>query len=80
MDDYDASTYGERIAEVYDERHGYLDDGGVELLAELARGGRALELGIGTGRVALPLSLRRFCSCCKTVFRRAAQSQGIRFI
>ena len=58
MDDYDASTYGERIAEVYDERHGYLDDGGVELLAELARGGRALELGIGTGRVALPLSAR----------------------
>src|SRR5205085_1412484 len=47
-----------RIAEVYDEQHGYLDDSGVELLAELARGGRALELGIGTGRVALPLSAR----------------------
>ena len=56
MDDYDASTYGERIAEVYDEQHRYLDTSGVELLAELARGGRALELGIGTGRLALPLS------------------------
>ncbi len=30
----------------------------VELLAELAGGGRALELGIGTGRVALPLAER----------------------
>jgi SAM-dependent methyltransferase len=29
-----------------------------DLLAELARGGRALELGIGTGRVALPLAER----------------------
>jgi SAM-dependent methyltransferase len=30
----------------------------VDFLAELADGGRALELGIGTGRVALPLSRR----------------------
>jgi SAM-dependent methyltransferase len=58
MDDYDASTYGERIAEVYDEQHGHLDASGVELLAELARGGRALELGVGTGRLALPLAER----------------------
>ena len=28
----------------------------VEALAELAGGGRALEFGIGTGRVALPLA------------------------
>jgi SAM-dependent methyltransferase len=59
MDDYDASTYGERIAEVYDEQHRYIDDGSsVELLFELARGGRALELGIGTGRIAVPLAAR----------------------
>lgn len=59
MDDYDASTYGERIAEVYDEQHGYLDgSSSVEFLSELARGGRALELGVGTGRLALPLSAR----------------------
>jgi SAM-dependent methyltransferase len=32
--------------------------GTVELLADLASGGRALELGIGTGRIALPLSQR----------------------
>ena len=30
--------------------------GEVALLAELARGGRALELGIGTGRIAVPLA------------------------
>src|ERR1035438_6259015 len=30
----------------------------VDMLAGLARGGRALELGIGTGRIALPLARR----------------------
>jgi methylase of polypeptide subunit release factors len=30
----------------------------VDLLAELAGSGRALELGIGTGRIALPLAAR----------------------
>ena len=33
-------------------------DPAVDLLAELAGGGRALELGIGTGRIALPLAAR----------------------
>ena len=40
----------------------YPGGGGVEpsvnVLAKLAGGGRALELGIGTGRVALPLAER----------------------
>src|SRR5437870_6688248 len=30
----------------------------IDLLAELAGSGRALELGIGTGRIALPLAQR----------------------
>jgi len=30
----------------------------VDLLAELAAGGRALELGVGTGRIAIPLAAR----------------------
>jgi hypothetical protein len=30
----------------------------VDVLAEVAGGGRALELGIGTGRIALPLAGR----------------------
>jgi SAM-dependent methyltransferase len=55
--------FGEDVAERYD--NGSWDmfspevlDPTVDLLAELARGGRALELGIGTGRVALPLAER----------------------
>lgn len=60
MDGYGPSTYGDRIAEVYDEWYGPRMDptAAVELLAELAHGGRTLELGIGTGRVALPLAER----------------------
>ena len=60
MDDRDPASYGESVAAIYDNLHGpQLDtDAAVELLAELAGGGRALELGIGTGRVALPLAER----------------------
>jgi SAM-dependent methyltransferase len=60
MGDYDDATYGDRIAEIYDER--YLESfsgdtsGAVSFLKDLAGEGPALELGIGTGRVALPLA------------------------
>jgi SAM-dependent methyltransferase len=57
--DYDESTYGDRIADVYDEWYGELDPtAAADTLAGLARGGRALELAIGTGRIALPLAAR----------------------
>ena len=57
MRDYEAHTYGDRIAGVYDELYGSLFDvdATVTLLAELAADGPVLELAIGTGRVALPL-------------------------
>jgi SAM-dependent methyltransferase len=61
VEDYDASTYGERMAEVYDEWYSdaELETGAaVEALAELAGAGPVLELAIGTGRVALPLAER----------------------
>lgn len=60
MEGYEASTYGERMAEVYDETYGTMFDvaGCVDFLAELAGDGPALELAIGTGRIALPLSER----------------------
>jgi SAM-dependent methyltransferase len=60
VDEYEASTYGDRIASIYDELiEGKFDtEGAVSFLAELAEGGPALELGIGTGRVALPLADR----------------------
>jgi SAM-dependent methyltransferase len=57
---HDASAYGDAIADVYDELHGYLGDvtHEVSVLAELAGAGPALELGVGTGRLALPLAAR----------------------
>jgi len=60
VDRYEAATYGDRIAEIYDQwPSGALDPtSAVTLLVELAPGGRALELGVGTGRVALPLAAR----------------------
>lgn len=60
MPRYEASTYGERIASVYDVLHppGPDVDEAVELLAGLAGTGRVLELGIGTGRLAVPLAAR----------------------
>jgi SAM-dependent methyltransferase len=60
MEGYDPSTYGDRIAEVYDSWYSPRMDpvAAVELLAGLAGDGRVLELGIGTGRVAMPLAQR----------------------
>lgn len=54
--------FDEKVAATYDEDLGSLDpevlDSIVDLLAELANGGRILEFGIGTGRIALPLASR----------------------
>jgi SAM-dependent methyltransferase len=58
MDAYQNDTYGERIAGVYDEWYDQVDPAAIATLHELAQGGRALELGIGSGRVALPLQQR----------------------
>jgi SAM-dependent methyltransferase len=58
MKDYNVSTYGDKVADVYDERHGDYDAEMIERIYELAPNGSAFELGIGTGRVALPLSKR----------------------
>jgi SAM-dependent methyltransferase len=57
-------TWGRDVAEVYDATYSAMFEPSVldptlDLLAELARGGPALEFAVGTGRVALPLSARR---------------------
>lgn len=59
-DRYQPSTYGDRIADVYDDIYLHAPIFGevavpVAFLASLADGGPALELGVGTGRIALPL-------------------------
>jgi len=56
-------VFAEAIAARYDESSADMFTPAVvgatvDLLAELAGGGRALELGIGTGRIALPLADR----------------------
>jgi SAM-dependent methyltransferase len=56
-------VWGPEIAEVYDKTYTVTFEPPVlgpivGLLAELARGGPALEFAVGTGRVALPLSKR----------------------
>ncbi|WCO66408.1 class I SAM-dependent methyltransferase [Iamia majanohamensis] len=65
MERYDAATYGDRFADVYDE---WYDDPAataaaverVRALAAASAGGERppalLELGVGTGRLALPLA------------------------
>jgi SAM-dependent methyltransferase len=55
--------FDERIAASYDQSSGDMFDPEavepvVEFLAELAGSGHALELGVGTGRIALPLAQR----------------------
>jgi SAM-dependent methyltransferase len=61
--DQEDGYFGERVAATYDESSAEMFEPGVVgaavgVLAELAGGGRALELGIGTGRIALPLARR----------------------
>jgi len=58
MKNYNAETYGERIAGIYDDLYSSPEESAIDLLGSLADGGRALELGIGTGRIALPLKAR----------------------
>jgi SAM-dependent methyltransferase len=55
---HDPTAYGASIAEEYDALYeGVMDtDVAVDRLAELASGGPVLELGVGTGRLALPLA------------------------
>ena len=68
MEGYGANPYGDRHAGVYDDWYGA--DGGIAIsqvgspedvataVADLAAGGAVLELGVGTGRLALPIADR----------------------
>ncbi len=60
MATFDPRLYGARWADRYDEWHqGLIDDeGAVAALADLAGDEPALEYGVGTGRLAVPLAER----------------------
>ena len=63
MSEYGPETYGDRWAAVYDELTATFvspadTERAVARLAALAGGGPALELAIGTGRIAVPLAAR----------------------
>ena len=60
MGEYDPAEYGTHVAADYDEIYGAAFDtvGAVSRLAELAGSGPILELGVGTGRLAIPLAER----------------------
>jgi ubiquinone/menaquinone biosynthesis C-methylase UbiE len=57
---YDATSYGSQVADLYDEWYGLRagDAGICEFLMEMSAGGPALEIGVGTGRIALELEAR----------------------
>jgi SAM-dependent methyltransferase len=57
--DFNPASYGAGIAEEYDALYeGQLDTAGaVDRIRELAAGGPVLELGIGTGRLAIPIRI-----------------------
>lgn len=56
----DSATYGDRHASVYDRIYGtrFAPDAAVAVLADAAGDGAVLELGVGTGRLAIPLAAR----------------------
>lgn len=55
---YLSSTYGDAFADVYDDWYQQVTDvkGTVSLISRLSQGLDVLELGIGTGRLALPIA------------------------
>jgi SAM-dependent methyltransferase len=61
VEGYDPSTYGERFADVYDDWYGDVTDADactrrIAALVDEVGGGPVLELGVGSGRLALPLA------------------------
>jgi SAM-dependent methyltransferase len=62
VESYEPSTWGDEYADVYEELVRGMAPGeteaAVDVLAGLAGGGPVLELGVGNGRVAIPLAAR----------------------
>ncbi len=60
VEGYGPESYGDAIADVYDEWYPMDAEGeaAVEFLHEMSGGGAVLELGVGTGKLAIPLAER----------------------
>ena len=59
MKDYEPiMSFGEDVAKMYDDEQRGDENAAVAFLEKLAGGGPALELAVGTGRIALPLAAR----------------------
>ena len=58
MHGYEPHSYGDAMADVYDDWYADISDvdATVATLVSLAAGGAVLELGVGTGRIAVPLA------------------------
>lgn len=73
---WDPATYGERFAAVYDDWYpaAPLDTAAaLDTLAALAGEGPVLELGAGTGRLAIPLAARGLAVCALDASRSMLQ-------
>ena len=57
---HDPASYAALLPDEYDATYGDVFEmwAAVDQLACVARGGRVLEFGVGTGRIALPLAER----------------------
>lgn len=82
--DMSGLDYGEANAAIYDQVYPRIPIEQVYAMARLARHGSALELGVGTGRCAIPLAVagvdvtgmdnsRKMLSRCRTKLRAAGQ-------
>ncbi len=60
MHGYDSTSYGDGFADVYDEWYANVTDVGAtvrRMVGLVGAGGRVLELGVGTGRLAGPMAV-----------------------
>lgn len=65
MLDDDPAAYGDAFADVYDDWYSTISDveATVQTVLDLAAGGPILELGVGTGRLGIPLAQRGAAVC-----------------